>query len=81
MANESIVLAKVKVGKVDGVMAILKKYKEVKMIASTAGHYDLIITVSTDSLEKLHDFVTKIIHSIDGVESTETHIIAKKVEK
>ena len=81
MVNEAIVLVKIKVGYVDGAMALLKYRPEVTQVASTAGHYDLIVQVATENLEKLHDFVTKIMHAIDGVQSTETHLIAKKIEK
>ena len=79
MVSEAIVLVKVNVGAVDKAMSFLKAYSEVREVASTAGHYDLIVRVVTDDLEKLHDFVTKNLHLIDGVQLTETHLIAKKI--
>ncbi|MBT4376529.1 Lrp/AsnC ligand binding domain-containing protein [archaeon] len=78
---ESFVLMTIENGKVGEVMDLLKKLKEVKTIASTAGGYDLIIFAKLKDLENLHDFVTFKIQKIDGVKHTETQIIAKKIIK
>ncbi|MFB6143969.1 MAG: Lrp/AsnC family transcriptional regulator [Candidatus Nanohaloarchaea archaeon] len=81
MACEAFVLVNVEVGHVDDIMDELSGMDEIEFVASTAGEYDLILRVSTENLEAQHDFVTRELHGFEGVESTETHIIAKKIEK
>ena len=81
MSCEAFVLMKVEVGYVEDVMDELSNMEEVQFVASTAGDYDLILRIATEGLEEQHEFVTKQLHGFEGVESTETHIIAKKIEK
>jgi DNA-binding Lrp family transcriptional regulator len=81
MSCEAFVLMKVKVGYVDEIMDELSDMGEVQFVASTAGDYDLILRIATEDLEAQHEFVTKDLHGFEGVDSTETHIIAKKIEK
>lgn len=81
MSCEAFVLMKVKVGYVDEIMDELSSMEEVQFVASTAGDYDLILRIATEDLEAQHEFVTKDLHGFEGVDSTETHIIAKKIEK
>ncbi len=81
MKIESFVLINVKTGTIKQVIGSLEKFKVVKFIASTAGKYDLIISLVVNSLEELHNFVTSELQKINGIAQTETQIIAKKIEK
>ena len=81
MSCEAFVLVNVQVGHVDSIMDELSEMSEIEFVASTAGEYDLILRISTEDLEAQHNFVTRQLHGFEGVDSTETHIIAKKVEK
>lgn len=81
MSCEAFILMQVEVGYVEDVMDELSSMGEVQFVASTAGDYDLILRIATEGLEDQHEFVTNALHGFDGVESTETHIIAKKIEK
>jgi len=55
----------------------LKTYPEVKELLSTYGEYDLIIKVSSPSLEDLGNFIFNKLRAIDGVQATTTLIEAK----
>lgn len=81
MSVESFILMNVETGKIKQVIDSIKKLKEVKSIASTAGKYDLILKVEVTDLGALHDFVTGTLQNMSNIKSTETQIIAKKIER
>lgn len=72
------ILINVKIGYIDKVMEDLKKIRNVKSVAITAGLYDLVVRVKVETLEELFQ-VTNEIHEIEGIERTNTHVIEKEI--
>lgn len=64
-------------GSLDMVLEALKKIEGVKEAYPVAGHCDIMAIVEVPDLKALATLVTKHIHSIKGVESTETLICAE----
>ena len=73
----SYTLSRIKLAKGKQVYRILKTYPEVKELVSTYGEYDLVIKVSSTSLEDLGNFIFKKLRTLDGVQATTTLIETK----
>lgn len=73
----SYTLSRLKPAKFRDVYRTLKTCPEVKELVSTYGEYDLIIRVSSTSLEDLGNFIFNRLRAIDGVQATTTLIEAK----
>lgn len=61
-------------GSLDLVLETVKRVEGVKEAYPVTGHCDIIAVVEVSDLKALANLVTKCIHSIKGVESTETLI-------
>ncbi|MGQ4891274.1 MAG: Lrp/AsnC ligand binding domain-containing protein [Candidatus Njordarchaeia archaeon] len=72
------ILINVKIGFIEKVMEDLKKIRNVKSVAITAGLYDLVVRVEVETLEELFQLTNKI-HEIEGIERTNTHVIEKEI--
>ncbi|MEM1989986.1 MAG: Lrp/AsnC ligand binding domain-containing protein [Candidatus Bathyarchaeia archaeon] len=61
-------------GSLDIVLEAVRKVEGVKEAYPVAGHCDIIAIVEAADIKALGNIVTKCIHIIKGVESTETLI-------
>ncbi|MBS7640362.1 MAG: Lrp/AsnC ligand binding domain-containing protein [Candidatus Bathyarchaeia archaeon] len=61
-------------GSLDMVLEAVKRVEGVKEAYPVTGHCDIIAVVEVPDLKALANLVTKCIHTIKGVESTETLI-------
>lgn len=59
----------------------LLKIPEVRIISEVTGRFDMLVTVSTRSLEELHGLVIEKIGKIEGVQNTETFVEMQRTEK
>lgn len=59
----------------------LMKIPEVRIITEVTGRFDMLVTVTTRSLEELHGVVIERIGKIEGVQNTETFVEMQRVEK
>jgi Lrp/AsnC family transcriptional regulator for asnA, asnC and gidA len=73
----AIVGVSVDLGSVDLVADTISAFPEVSYLVMTLGSFDLIVEVFCRDLPHLTNLITKQIHPIPGVRSTETLVIAK----
>lgn len=59
----------------------LQVMSEVVSFSEITGRFDMVITVSTSSLEMLHMAVIEKIGKIKGIQSTETFVELQKIDK
>ena len=76
MATNAYVLLKVKTGKTKDVVKSLNAVSSVKQSHSCFGQPDVFCFVEVQDEKGLSDLVIRTIHTIDGVEETDTHIVA-----
>jgi DNA-binding Lrp family transcriptional regulator len=76
MATRAYILIKVKAGKTKDVVQTLKKIPGVEQAHSCFGRPDIIVFISVQDERALSDVVITKIHSVEGVEETDTHIVA-----
>mgnify|MGYP003349665643 FL=1 len=76
MATRAYILIKVKAGKTKDVVQALKKITGVEQAHSCFGRPDIIVFISVADEQALSDVVITKIHQIEGVEETDTHIVA-----
>ncbi|MEC4669457.1 MAG: Lrp/AsnC ligand binding domain-containing protein, partial [Nitrospirota bacterium] len=77
MATKAYILIKVKAGKTKDVIKHLKKIPGVEQVHPCFGQPDIFSFVSVDDEKALSDLVITKVHIIDGVEETDTHIVAE----
>ncbi len=77
MATKAYILIKVKAGKTKDVVAALKRLPGVEQAHSCFGRPDIIVFIGVQDERSLSDVVITKIHAIDGVEETDTHIVAE----
>lgn len=77
MATKAYILIKVKAGKTKDVLKSLKKISGVDQAHPCFGQPDIFSFVSVADEKALSDVVITKIHTIDGVEETDTHIVAE----
>ena len=78
MTIVAYILINVKVGKLRETIEKIKNTPGVVSVAITAGIYDLVVRVEVPNLEALFNLTEKI-HSIDGIERTNTHIVEYEI--
>jgi DNA-binding Lrp family transcriptional regulator len=78
MAILAYVLFKVASGSEREVAQKLTEFKEVTRADIVFGEYDVIAALSTDSLEKLEEFVSQSIRTVPSVLVTSTMIISRE---
>lgn len=76
MATRAYILIKVKAGKTKDVVKALKKVSGVEQVHPCFGQPDIFTFVDVTDEKTLSDVVITKIHTIDGVEETDTHIVA-----
>ena len=77
MATRAYILIKVKAGKTKDVVATLKRMPGVEQAHSCFGRPDIFLFISVQDERALSDVVSTKIPSVDGVEETDTHIVAE----
>lgn len=77
MATKAYILIKVKAGKTKDVLKALKKITGVEQAHSCFGQPDIFSFVDVSDEKALSDLVITKVHTIDGVEETDTHIVAE----
>ena len=76
MATRAYILIKVKAGKTKDVVQALKKITGVEQAHSCFGRPDIFVFINVQDERTLSDVVITKVHSIEGVEETDTHIVA-----
>ncbi|MBI4564656.1 MAG: Lrp/AsnC ligand binding domain-containing protein [Planctomycetes bacterium] len=77
MAVKAYLLVNVRIGNVRKIVSSLVELKGVMQAHACWGRPDIFAFVEADNAEALLDFVLNQIQSIEGVESTDTHIVAE----
>ncbi len=76
MATKAYILIKVKTGKTKEAVKSLRKIPGVERADPCFGRPDVFVFVDVADEKALSDVVISKIHTIDGVEETDTHIVA-----
>jgi DNA-binding Lrp family transcriptional regulator len=76
MATKAYILVKVKAGRTKDVLASLKKLSGVEQAHSCFGQPDIFVFISVQDERALSEVVITKIHAVEGVEETDTHIVA-----
>ena len=77
MATKAYILIKVKAGKTKAVLQSLKTIAGVEQANPCFGQPDIFVFINLADERSLTDVVITKIHAIDGVEETDTHIVAE----
>ncbi len=77
MATKAYVLIKVKAGRTKEVLTTLKKLAGVEQAHPCFGQPDIFSFVNVEDEKSLSDLVISKVHTIEGVEETDTHIVAE----
>ena len=77
MATKAYVLIKVKAGKTKEVLKTLKMIEGVEQAHPCFGQPDIFSFVNVADEKSLSDLVISKVHTIEGVEETDTHIVAE----
>ena len=72
------ILINMKRGYSDETVKKLRNIEGIAKVSMIAGEYDIVTRVQVEKLKNLIK-VTNKIHSIKGVENTETHVIEKEI--
>lgn len=76
MATRAYILIKVKAGKTKDVVKALKKIPGIERADPCFGQPDIFSFVNVGDEKALSDIVITKIHTIEGIEETDTHIVA-----
>jgi DNA-binding Lrp family transcriptional regulator len=76
MPTRAYILIKVKAGKTKEVVKSLKKVAGVEQVHPCFGQPDIFTFVNVPDEKALSDVVITKVHTIEGVEETDTHIVA-----
>jgi DNA-binding Lrp family transcriptional regulator len=76
MATKAYILIKVKAGRTKDVLQSVKRLAGVEQAHSCFGQPDIFVFISVNDERALSDVVITKIHQIEGVEETDTHIVA-----
>ena len=76
MATKAYILIKVKAGKTKEAVKALRKIAGVERADPCFGQPDIFSFVNVADEKALSDVVISKIHTIEGVEETDTHIVA-----
>ena len=76
MATKAYILIKVKTGKTKDAVKALRKISGVERADPCFGRQDVFVFVEVADEKALSDVVISKIHTIEGVEETDTHIVA-----
>ena len=76
MATRAYVLIQVRAGKTKAVVEALRKVPGIEQVHPCFGQPDIFSFVSVADERALSEVVITKIHTIEGVEETDTHIVA-----
>ena len=76
MATKAYILIKVKAGRTKDVLQALKRLTGVEQAHSCFGLPDFIMFICVEDERALSDVVFNKIDQVEGVEETDTHIVA-----
>jgi DNA-binding Lrp family transcriptional regulator len=76
MTTKAYILIKVKAGRAKDVLQALKRLTGIEQAHSCFGRPDIILFVNVADERVLSDMVITKIHQVEGVEETDTHIVA-----
>lgn len=65
----------------DNVLDELFKIPEVREITEVTGRFDVLVTISTRTLDEMHKLISDKIGRVGGVQKTETFVEMKKTVK
>ncbi len=65
----------------ENIHAELLKISEIRIVSEVTGRFDILLTVSTRTLEELHSVVIEKVSRIEGVLNTETFVEMQRTEK
>ena len=77
MATKAYILIKVKAGKGKSVLGALKGIAGVEQIHACFGQPDIFVFINVADERAVSDVVITRIHGIEGVEETDTDIVAE----
>jgi len=72
---QAFVLIRARAGKASSVAEGVGKLAGCKMACMVTGRYDVIVLIEAADLKSLAETILSKIHTIEGVESTETAIV------
>ncbi|GJL54580.1 MAG: hypothetical protein NPIRA02_17120 [Nitrospirales bacterium] len=78
MATKAYILMKVKAGKSQEVLATLKSMTGVEQAHACFGQPDIFGLINAPDDRALSDVIMTKIHTIPGVEETDTHIVVQE---
>ena len=78
MATKAYILMKVKAGKSQEVLNTLKALPGVEQAHACFGQPDIFGLIHADDEKALAQIIMTSVHSIPGVEETDTHIVAQE---
>jgi Lrp/AsnC family transcriptional regulator for asnA, asnC and gidA len=62
----------------DNVLNELFKIPEVREVAEVTGRFDILVTMTSRSLDEMHQLISEKVGRIEGVQRTETFIEMRK---
>ncbi len=78
MATKAYILMKVKTGKSQDVLATLKAMPGVEQANACFGQPDIFGLINAPDDRALSDLIMTKLHTIPGVEETDTHIVVQE---
>ena len=78
---KAIILCKLGINVIKKVIEELKAIPEIKKVMSLTGDYDVMAEIEVETSEELFDIFSEKIDLIDGIISSNTHVIMKAWEK
>ena len=70
--TKAFVLINCELGSEDHVISELKTFSDVEQVQGTFGAYDIIVEISSESIEKIRETITWKIRKIEKIRSTLT---------
>ena len=77
----AIILCKLGMSVISKVIEKLKEIPEITKVMSLTGDYDVLAEIEVESPEELFEIFANKIDLIDGIKSSNTHVIMKAWEK
>ena len=77
MPTKAYILMKVKTGKSKEVLAQLRQIPGVEQAHACFGQPDIFGLINAEDEKALADVIMNTVHTISGVEETDTHIVAQ----
>src|SRR6476646_11094041 len=65
----------------DNVLNELFKIPEVREVAEVTGRFDILVTMTSRSLDEMHQIISEKVGRVEGVQKTETFIEMRKTSR